>query len=125
MLTLDQIVEMNGTSAGQPWNKLNKSLKLKRLMDFADRYSVIETLDDAKKTQLKQMLKDKLDKKCLQKIKDVVYNAEEERIERIPSLYVVHNKYTLRSDSVSPMSSLTPKTVKKEVKSMTVPHISP
>jgi len=96
MLTLDQIVEMNTTSAGQPWNKLNKSLKLKRLMDFADKYSETETLDEPRKQQLKQMLKDKLDKKCLQKIKDVVYNATEERIEKIPSLYMVHNKYTLR-----------------------------
>jgi uncharacterized protein HemY len=125
MLTLDQIVEMNESTEKQPWNKLNKSLKLKRLMDFADRYSVVETLDDAKKAQLKQMLKDKLDKKCLQKIKDVVYNAEEERIERIPALYMVHNKYTLRSDSISPLSSLTPKTVKKEVKVMAVQSPSP
>lgn len=125
MLTLDQIVEMNESTEKQPWNKLNKSLKLKRLMDFADRYSVSETLDDVKKTQLKQMLKDKLDKKCLQKIKDVVYNADEERIERIPALYMVHNKYTLRSDSISPLSSLTPKTVKKDVKVMTVPSPSP
>lgn len=125
MLTLDQIVEMNESTEKQPWNKLNKSLKLKRLMDFADRYSVSETLDDVKKTQLKQMLKDKLDKKCLQKIKDVVYNADEERIERIPALYMVHNKYTLRSDSISPLSSLTPKTVKKDVKVMAVPSPSP
>ena len=125
MLTLDQIVEINESTEKQPWNKLNKSLKLKRLMDFADRYSVSETLDDVKKTQLKQMLKDKLDKKCLQKIKDVVYNADEERIERIPALYMVHNKYTLRSDSISPLSSLTPKTVKKDVKVMTVPSPSP
>jgi hypothetical protein len=127
MLTLDQIVEMNDSAAGQPWNKLNKSLKLKRLMDFAERYSVAEELDDARKTQLKQMLKDKLDKKCLQKIKDVVYNAEEERIEKIPSLYIVHNKYTLRSDSISPLSSLTPKTAKKpEVKTgLSVPASAP
>ena len=126
MLTLDQIVEMNTTSAGQPWNKLNKSLKLKRLMDFADKYSETETLDEPRKQQLKQMLKDKLDKNCLQKIKDVVYNATEERIEKIPSLYMVHNKYTLRSDSVSPLSSMTPKTVKKpESKPLAVPSASP
>lgn len=125
MLTLDQIVEMNGSAAGQPWNKLNKSLKLKRLMEFADRYSQSEELDESRKAQLKQMLKDKLDKKCLQKIKEVVYNAEEERIEKIPALYAVHNKFTLRSDSISPLSSLTPKTIKKETKALVVPHCSP
>lgn len=113
MLTLDQIVDRNVSTEGLPWNKLNKSIKLKRLMDFADRYSESEQVDDVKKSQLKQMLKDKLDKKCLQKIKDVVYNATEERIEKIPSLYMVHNKYTLRSDSISPLTSLTPKTAKK------------
>jgi hypothetical protein len=126
MLTLDQIVEMTSSSAGQPWNKLNKSLKLKRLMDFADKYSESEELDESRKNQLKQMLKDKLDKKCLQKIKDVVYNAQEERIEKIPALYIVHNKYTLRSDSISPLSSLTPKTVKKpDSKAMAVLSVVP
>ena len=56
MLTLEQIVAMDEPTSPQPWNKLNKSLKLKRLMEFADRYSEKEKLDSSKKDQLKQML---------------------------------------------------------------------
>ena len=112
MLTLEQIVAMDEPTSPQPWNKLNKSLKLKRLMEFADRYSEKEKLDSSRKDQLKQMLKDKLDKKCLQKIKEVNYNIETQQIDDIPQLIYTH-KYTLRSDTVSPISSLTPKTVKR------------
>ncbi len=116
MMTLDQIVDMDDKqNKCLPWNKLNKSLKLKRVMDFADEFSEKEHLDDSKKEQLKQMLKDKLDRKCLQRVKDVVYNNTLEKIETIPSLIHTQNKYTLRSDSVSPLASLAPKnkTLKK------------
>jgi hypothetical protein len=112
MLTLDQIVAMDEPTTPQPWNKLNKSLKLKRLMEFADRYSEKEELEPHKKEQLKQMLKDKLDKKCLQKIKEVCFNTETQQVESIPQLIYTH-KFTLRSDTISPISSLTPKTVKR------------
>jgi hypothetical protein len=116
MMTLDQIVDMDDKhNKCLPWNKLNKSLKLKRVMEFVDEFSEKEHLDDSKKDQLKQMLKDKLDRKCLQRVKDVVYNNELEKIESIPSLIHTQNKYTLRSDAVSPLASLAPKnkTLKK------------
>jgi hypothetical protein len=110
MLTLDQIVSMNDKSAQMlPWNKLNKSLKLKRMMDFADELSVKEELDEAKTDQLKMLLRTRLDRKCLQRVKDVVYNAEEGKILSIPSLIRVQSKFTLRSESQSPLSSLAPK----------------
>jgi len=116
MLSLEEIVDMDDKqSRFLPWNKLNKSLKFKRVMDFADIFSKKENLDEFKTEQLRQMLKDKLDKKCLQRVKDVVYNQEEERIESIPALIYTQNKYTLRTDNISPLSSLAPKnkTIKK------------
>ena len=81
MLTLEDIVEMdNKKNEHLPWNKLNKSLKLKRIMDFANLMKERDQLDEEKTTQLKQMLRDKLERKCLQRTKDVIYNKEEERI---------------------------------------------
>ena len=110
MLTLEDIVEMdNKKNEHLPWNKLNKSLKLKRIMDYASMLKEKDQLDDEKTTQLKQMLKDKLERKCLQRTKDVVYNKEEERIESIPSLVCIQQKYTLRTDAISPLQSLAPK----------------
>lgn len=116
MLTLDEIVDMDDKqNRFLPWNKLNKSLKLKRIMDFAGMVQIQDQLDETKTAQLKQMLKDKLDRKCLQRTKDVVYNKETEKIESIPALICVQQKYTLRSDSISPLHSLGPKnkTIKK------------
>jgi hypothetical protein len=116
MLTLEDIVEMdNKKNEHLPWNKLNKSLKLKRIMDFANLMKERDQLDEEKTNQLKQMLRDKLERKCLQRTKDVIYNKEEERIESIPALVCIQQKYTLRTDAISPLNSLAPKnkTVKK------------
>ena len=110
MLTLDQIISINDKSGQMlPWNKLNKSLKLKRMMDFADELQIKDELDDERTEQLKVLLRTRLDRKCLQRVKDVVYNAEEGKIVSIPSLIRIHSKYTLRSDTASPLSSLAPK----------------
>jgi len=116
MMTLDQIVEMDTKKQEHlPWNKLNKSLKLKRILDYADMVKERDQLDEERLSQLKQMLRDKLERKCLQRTKDVVYNHETEKIESIPTLICVHHKYTLKTDAVSPLHSLAPKnkTVKK------------
>jgi hypothetical protein len=110
MMTLDQIVEMDTKKQEHlPWNKLNKSLKLKRIMDYAEMVKERDQLDEARLSQLKQMLRDKLERKCLQRTKDVIYNKEEERIESIPALVCIQQKYTLRTDAVSPLHSLAPK----------------
>lgn len=116
MMTLEQIVDMDTKKQEHlPWNKLNKSLKLKRILDYAEMVKERDQLDDTRLSQLKQMLRDKLDRKCLQRTKDVVYNYETEKIESIPTLICVQQKYTLKTDAVSPLHSLAPKnkTVKK------------
>ena len=115
-MTLDQIVEMDTKKQEHlPWNKLNKSLKLKRILDYAEMVKERDQLDEVRLAQLKQMLRDKLERKCLQRTKDVVYNHETEKIESIPTLICVQHKYTLKTDAVSPLHSLAPKnkTVKK------------
>jgi len=115
MMTLDQIVSMNESQTKHlSWNKLDKSLKLKRMMDFADEYSKNEKLDLLQTEQLKSMLRDKLDKKCLHRTRDVNYNAEEEKIMSIPSLIHNNQRYTLRTDAISPLQSLAPKNKTKK-----------
>ena len=110
MLSLEQIVSFHEKSHQiLPWNKLNKSLKLKRMMDYAEELRIKDELNDERTEQLKEMLRKRLDRKCLQRIKDVVYNAEEGKIMSIPSLIWTQSKYTLRSDTASPLSSLGPK----------------
>jgi hypothetical protein len=117
MMTLDDIVDMDSQkNVNLPWNKLDKSQKLKKLNDFADKYSLEHKLDEKITSDLKQMLKEKLNRKCLQKIKDVQYNKETEMIISIPTLILHNHRYTLKvPDNVSPLHSLAPKnkTVKK------------
>jgi hypothetical protein len=43
-----------------------------------------------------------------------VYNAEEEKIMSIPSLIHANQRYTLRTDSISPLQSLAPKNKTKK-----------
>lgn len=115
MMTLDQIVTMNEThTKNLSWNKLDKSLKLKRMMEFADEYSKNSNLDSTQTDQLKAMLRNKLDKKCLHRARDVLYNMEDEKIMSIPSLIHTNQRYTLRTDAVSPLQSLTPKNKTKK-----------
>ena len=103
MMTLEDILDMDTKKQEHlPWNKLNKSLKLKRIMDYADMVKDRDQLDVSRLSQLKQMLRDKLERKCLQRTKDVIYNHETEKIESIPTLICVQHKYTLKSDAVSP-----------------------
>lgn len=116
-MTLDDIVDMDTQkNINLPWNKLDKSQKLKKLIDFADKYSLDHQLDEKITTDLKTMLKEKLNRKCLQKIKDVNYDKDAELILSIPALIIHNNRYTLKvPDNVSPLHSLAPKnkTVKK------------
>ena len=57
MLSLEDIVEMdNKKNENQPWNKLNKSLKLKRLMDYVSVLQEKDNLDEEQTIQLKKIL---------------------------------------------------------------------
>jgi len=78
-------------------------------MEFVDSYSNDENLTGDRISQLKSMLKDRLSRKCLQRVRDVVYDSVEERIVSIPSLVYTNNKYTLKSENSSLLSSLAPK----------------
>lgn len=108
--TVDDIHQMDFMdNKSKPWNKLDKSVKFKRLMEFVETYSNEESLSGECASQLKTLLKDRLGRKCLQRVRDVVYDTQEERIISIPSLVKINNKFTLRSETNSLMSSLAPK----------------
>lgn len=117
MMTLEDIIDMDvQNSIDLPWNKIDKSLKLKKMYEFADTYSTLHHLELSTTIDLKNMLKEKLGRKLLQKIKDVNYDRQNGIIVSIPNLIFHNNKYTLKmADNVSPLHSLAPKnkTVKK------------
>jgi hypothetical protein len=72
------------------WSKLSKTIKIKKLLSYAEKYKEENNLSDVDYNKLIDFFKDCLDKKKLQRVKDVEYNRETCEIMNISSL--IHNK---------------------------------
>lgn len=97
------------------WSKLDKSTKLHKLKFFCDEYDS----PDNTKEQLYKTLMKALDQNKLQKIKDVVYDTEKEKITSIPSLVMNERRiFAIKSDKRLSTSRSLPKsgTKKKKIK---------
>ena len=107
---LDSIDSMEGHS-NLPWNKLEKTFKLKKLFDFADVCASEKHLDAEILAELKKALREKVNRKQLQKSKDVAYNKEEGKVAAISILHFTAEGtfYFKNTDAVSPLLSLAPK----------------
>jgi hypothetical protein len=111
---LDKFLEAEKiNNNNEPWCKLNKTIKTKKILEFVDVYSKKNNLEETEINLLILFLKDCLDKKKLSKVKDVVYDKENGNIKEIPSLtYTKCNKhFTLKNldKRVSTLKSLAPK----------------
>jgi len=97
----------------EPWCKLNKTIKTKKLQDYVEIYKQQNNLNDEESQNLFLFLKDCIDRKKLQRVKDVIYDKENGIIKEIPALcYVKSNKhFTLKNidKRVSTLKSLAPK----------------
>jgi hypothetical protein len=100
------------------WNKIDKTVKIQKLHEFAERYGREHTLPIKDIKGLKLFFSDSLDKAKLQKTKDVVYEKEKGIITSIPALFFnsTNRMFTLKNmdtKRVSTLKSLTPKRVVK------------
>ena len=97
----------------EPWCKLNKTIKTKKILDFVEKYKTDKNLDNEEEKILTTFLKDCLDRKKLQRVKDVVYDKTNGSIKEIPALsYTKSSKhFTLKNidKRVSTLKSLAPK----------------
>lgn len=100
-------------NSNEPWCKLNKTIKTKKLLEYVNVYKKEKNLDESETNNLVAFLKDSLDKKKLCKVKDVVYDKINGIVKEIPSLvYTKSNKhFTLKNmdKRVSTLKSLAPK----------------
>tara|TARA_B100001063_G_scaffold237827_1_gene259175 strand:+ start:269 stop:997 length:729 start_codon:yes stop_codon:yes gene_type:complete len=78
--------EMQTSQTNIPWTKLEKATKLKKLVDFAETYGDKNKLSEIEIAKLKTVLKESIDRKHLQRIKDVNYDKETCTIIDIPLL---------------------------------------
>jgi hypothetical protein len=113
---LDKFLEdEKNINENEPWCKLNKTIKIKKIMDYIEKYKSDKNLSDKKVDKLTNFLSDCLNRKKLQRIKDVLYDKEKGIINDIPSLiYVKSTKhFTLKNieKRVSTLKSLPQKKV--------------
>lgn len=98
------------TNENEPWCKLNKTVKIKKMIEYIENYKKEKDLSHEETDKLTFFLKDCLDRKKLQRIKDVVYDKEKGIINDIPALtYIKANKhFTLKNieKRVSTLKSL-------------------
>ena len=104
----------------QPWCKLGDGTKIRKINEYINDYSTKNKLSEEDKKQLKKYLKKCMERKKLQRVKDVQYNVTTQKIISIPGL-IYHkekNKFTLKNTDKkgSTLKSLAPKRRKKKKK---------
>jgi hypothetical protein len=114
LYNLDKFLEDEKTSnENEPWSKLNKTIKTKKMFDYVEIYKKNNNLNEEEGNLLITFLKDCLDRKKLIRVKDVVYDKENGNIKDIPALcYVKSTKhFTLKNidKRISTLKSLAPK----------------
>jgi len=98
----------------EQWTKLDKTVKIQKLHQFAEKYGKDNSLPAKDVKLLKSFFTDCLEKNKLNKTKDVLYDKEKRDITSIPALHfnpMTHN-YTLKvtdTKRVSTLKCLTPR----------------
>lgn len=104
----------------QHWSKLSKLSKKNKLIEYCDMYSEKHKLTENEKQQLKTFLLKSLERKKLQRVKDVIYDTETQMIINIPTLVLNKqtSRYTLKNldKKVSTLKSLAPRKLKNKKK---------
>jgi hypothetical protein len=80
----------------EPWNKLNKTVKIQKINAFAAKYA---SDNNTSEEELRKFLMNCLDKLRLQNTKDVKYDKVKQEIVGIPALMYnsASHKFTLKS----------------------------
>lgn len=112
--SLDKFLENEKKiNVNEPWCKLNKSEKLKKLNIFAANYKSANNLSEDEFELLINFLKETVDRKKLNKAKDVIWDKNTGFIKEIPCLVYIKNTrhFTLKNidKRVSTLKSLPPK----------------
>jgi hypothetical protein len=111
---LDKFLENEkNVNVSEPWCKLNKTIKTKKLLEYVEIYKKNINLDNEEEQILISFFKDCLDRKKLQRVKDVIYDKDTGIIRDIPGLCFIKNNrhFTLKNmdKRVSTLKSLAPK----------------
>lgn len=111
---LDMLLERESNmNKAEPWSKLDKTVKLNKLNDYVNSLTKEHKLNATEAKSIKKELHNALDKKQLQRVKDVSYDKETGEINNIPNLHFnkTTRKFTMKRSEkqVSTLKSLGPK----------------
>jgi hypothetical protein len=113
--SIDQFLEREKrTAENDRWNKLNKSIKLAKILNFAHEFATIHNLSNELSEQLTYLLTSCIEHKKMQRARDVCYDKTDGVITSIPGLVYCDelSKYTyqpLGQVRSSTLKNLTPK----------------
>ena len=118
--TINHIINKNyDVSATETWAKMNKTNKIVKINFYIQKYAEKNNLNNEEIELLTIFLKDSLDKKKLNKIKDVNYDKLNGLIKDIPGLTYIKSRkhFTLRNmdKRVSTLKSLAPKKLTTQI----------
>lgn len=120
MDTLEKFLdESTETSKTERWNRLDLTMKLHKVREYISRYKEENSLSDGEADALFKYLKDCLDKKKLTRVKDVIYDNDEDKLVSIPGLQYnkVSKKYTIKNTD-SKKSSVLSRLPQKKAKTL-------
>ena len=114
MSNLEKFLENEkNNNNNEPWCKLNKTSKTRKLIEFVEVYKKEKNLDENECKLLVEFFKESLDRKKLQRVKDVVYDKLNGTVKEIPALTYVKSckHFTLKNidKRVSTLKSLSVK----------------
>ena len=116
----DYLEKEKALNKKKQWNKLSTSSKIKKIKIFIEDYSLKNNLSSTNKMLLQNYLITALDRKKLQKVKDVDYDIDKGIIKNIPNLIFNKNsnKFTIKKKNKenSILKGLAPKTQRRRKK---------
>ena len=119
---LEKFLEDNNSNKNDTWIKLDKTIKTKKLFKYSEEYAKKNELIKDEEEKLFLFLKDSLDRKKLQRVKDVSYDKTTGEILIIHALCFnkITNHFTFKNidKRVSTLKSLPPKRVNGTIKNI-------
>tara|TARA_B100000674_G_C37854248_1_gene921524 strand:- start:63 stop:644 length:582 start_codon:yes stop_codon:yes gene_type:complete len=109
------------SNSEKPWSKLSSSIKLRLIEKYIKIYSDNNNLSSEQSTKLFVYLRKQLERRKLQRVKDVVYDISKNEIIDIPGLIYnkLNSKFTIKKldkNGSSSLKNLAPKTLKNKKK---------
>ena len=121
--SIDKLNDIVNNTSNKPqtknWSKFSKTVKHNKLMNFANNYKTIHSIDSTKYDSLVYFFKICLNNKILQKNEELNYNTDTEEIDEIFGLEFsedLQNFHINQSKLIKPKSrSKTTKTISKGI----------